>query len=72
MRDMEIIYTDLENQAEDIEQLRECAYVMGMERLADNLGAIAKDIRRDVAALRAAKPVRGRRSPKLVVNNSKH
>ena len=72
MRDMEIIYVDLENQAEDIENVRECAFMMGMERLADNLGSIAKDIRRDVAALRAAKPTRRQKCPKLVVNNAKH
>jgi len=72
MRDMEILYQDLENQAEDIEHLRECALMVGLERLAENLGAIAKDIRRDVSALRAAKPARGRKVPKLVVNNAKH
>ena len=72
MRDMEILYTDLENQAEDIEHLRECAFMMGMERHAENLGEIARNIRRDVSALRATKPARGRRPPKLVVNNAKH
>ena len=72
MRDMETLYRDLEIQAEDIERLRECIFMVGLDRLADNLGEIAKDIRRDVAALRAAKPARGRRPPKLVVNNAKH
>ena len=72
MKTLEVICTNLEHTAEDLEYLRHGCEVVGLKDMADHLASLAKDVRQNVAALQANAKPRRVRTPKLVVNNAKH
>ena len=72
MKALEVICSNLEHAAEDLEYLRHGCEVVGLQTMADHLASLAKDVRQNIAALQAQTKPRRVRAPKLIVNNAKH
>ena len=72
MKTLDVVCTNLEHTAEDLEYLRHGCEVVGLQAMADHLASLAKELRQNVAALQAQAKPRRIRAPKLVVNNAKH
>jgi hypothetical protein len=72
MKALEVICSNLEHTAEDLEYLRHGCEVVGLQAMADHLASLAKDVRQNIATLQAQTKPRRIRAPKLIVNNAKH
>ena len=72
MKALEIICSNLEHTAEDLEYLRHGCEVVGLQAMADHLASLAKEVRQNIAGLEAQAKPRKVRAPKLIVNNAKH